>query len=76
MYWVFDMKTVDLRNSYSVGREYAMNIIITWVQVLNAPECDVTLPERLVCVFMLPDGNPGSVLILFVLSGNAKNARY
>ena len=34
------MKTVNLRDSYSVG-EYAMNIIITQVPVLNAPEWDV-----------------------------------
>ena len=39
MYWVFDVKTVDLRDSYSVGGEYAMNIISTRVPVLNAPEC-------------------------------------
>ena len=32
------MKTVDLGDSYSVDGEYAMNIIITRVPVLNAPE--------------------------------------
>ena len=38
MYWIFGMKFVDLEDSCTVGGDPAMNIIITRVPVLNAPE--------------------------------------
>ena len=38
MYWSFDVKTVDLRDSYTVGGADSMNIIIAPVSVLNMPE--------------------------------------
>ena len=42
MYWIFGVKFVDLGDSCAVGGDPAMNIIIAWVPVLNAPE--YTLP--------------------------------
>ena len=38
MSWIFDVKTVDLRDSYAVGGDTSMNIIIAPVPVLNMPE--------------------------------------
>ena len=38
MYWIFGVKLIDLGDSCMVGGDPAMNIIIAWVQVLNAPE--------------------------------------
>ena len=38
MYWTFDVKTVDLRDSYTVGGDTSMNTIIAPVPVLNMPE--------------------------------------
>ena len=34
MYWIFGVKTVDLGDSYTVGGDPAMNIIIMRVPVL------------------------------------------
>ena len=42
MYWTFDVKTVDLRDSYTVGGDTSMNIIIAAVPVLNMPELFAT----------------------------------
>ena len=41
MYWIFGVKTVDLRDSYTVGGDTAMNIIIARVPVLNVPELNI-----------------------------------
>ena len=41
MYWIFSVKFVDLGDSCTVSRDPAMNIIITWVPVLNMPELDL-----------------------------------
>ena len=38
MYWIFGVEFVDLEDSYTVGGDPAMNIIIARVPVLNAPE--------------------------------------
>ena len=38
MYWIFGVKTVDLGDSYTVGGDPGMNIIIARVPVLNVPE--------------------------------------
>ena len=40
MHWNFCVKTVDLRDSYTVGGTASMNIIIAPVPVLNMPERD------------------------------------
>ena len=37
MYWVFSVKFVDLGDSYTVGGDHAMNIIIARVPVLKVP---------------------------------------
>ena len=54
MCWIFGVKFVDLGDSYTVGRDPAMNIIIARVPVLNAPEqlC-VSLPKLLVLEHLL-----------------------
>ena len=41
MYWVFGVKTVDPGDSYTVGGDPGMNIIIARVPVLNVPETTV-----------------------------------
>ena len=38
MYWIFSVKFINLGDSYTVGGDPVMNIIIAWVPVLNAPE--------------------------------------
>ena len=43
MYWIFGVKTVDLGDSYTVGGDPGMNIIIARVPVLNVPEYIVLL---------------------------------
>ena len=46
MYWIFGVKFVDLGDSYTVGRDPAMNIIIAQVPVLNAPEWGILMPTH------------------------------
>ena len=38
MHWIFGVKFVDLEDSFTVGGDPAMNIIIAWVPVLNVSE--------------------------------------
>ena len=38
MYWIFDVITVDLRGSSSVGGDHGINIFIALVPVLIEPE--------------------------------------
>ena len=51
---IFDVKVCQ-RDSCSMGGDRAMNIIITRVPVLNAPECEVKLPRSEIAAHLKVD---------------------